>query len=303
VQERQLEVAEGSLYYEVTEEKGKIVRYQGQALQVEVPALIEGYPVTGVGKKAFLSRKNLRKITLPDTVKEIGDWAFAYCDGLMSVSLPGRRIQFGKAVFLECEALKRIEIRGDRGEGREFQNKDIPELLAAAVRVMDAYYLLDLSEVGSDEWLAKWDARLRAILHAPDQEGYSKQVLCGEEDYGNTDFGAFVSNRRKGKVRLAYLRLLRSQGLQPLLKKELEEYLRGLTKGQDGEEAWLVILEEHGNDREYYELFAELGCVNEGNYEGILSDIGEGYPEMKAFFLRLCEGWRNTENFLDGFEL
>ena len=296
MQEKQLEIEGGILYYELAGEKVHIVGYQGAGARVEVPTEIEGYPVTEIEKKAFLSKKNLHTIILPAMVEEIGDWAFAYCDGLVQISFPARKVRFGKAIFKECGRLRRIEIGIPKEEG-------IPELLAAAVRVMDAYYLLELPEVGSVEWLAKWDARLAAILQTPDQEGYSKQVLCGEEDYGSTDLEAFTSNKRKEKVRLAFLRLLYPWELSVSCKVELENYLRSHTKGQPGEETWLVLREEHGNDREYYELFSKLSCIHMENFDAILRDIGEEYPEMKVFFMRLREGQVCAEDFFAELEL
>ncbi len=280
MQERKLELSDGALYFAVTEGGAALCRCQGRAARIEIPESVEGRPVTQIGKKGFLSCKHLKSIQLPDTVEEIGDWAFASCSALERVILPRRPIRFGKAVFLDCKSLGRIS-----GGEESFSDP----LLAAAVREMDAYYLLDPMEAGSPEWLKKWDARLASILNAPDQEGYSRQVLCGEEDYGSTDMGAYVNRRRKQKVRLALLRCLYSQGLLPELEKELKDYLLAHTKGGESEETWQVILEEHGEHREYYSLFTEMGCVGEENLDGILSDIGEEHPEMKAYFLRCME--------------
>ena len=104
-------------------------------------------------------------------------------------------------------------------------------------------------------------------------------------------------------MRLAFLRLLHSHGLDSSLRAELEQYLRSLTKGQAGEEAWLVVREEHGSHREYYSLFAELGCISQDNFPGILGDIGENSPEMKAFFLKYMGEQRTETDFFDGLEL
>lgn len=294
MQERELAIPGGSLYYEITHGNARITRFQGMTSEVQVPSCIENAPVTVIGKKAFLSKKNLRRVTLPDTVEELEDWAFAYCDGLIQVTLPRKHIRFGKAVFLECVCLQQI---GDR-------SGSLPgELLAAAVRIFDAYYLMDLQEAGNEEWLRKWDARLLDLLHTSDQEGYSKQVLCGEEDYGSTDLEAYISGRRKVKVRLALLRCLHSQGLSEALRAELTEYLRAHTKGEKSQETWMVVLEEHGEHREYYSLFAKLGCVNRENLDGILSDIGDANPEMKAYFLRYREEQLGERNFFDDLSL
>lgn len=293
MQERELEIAGGSLCYEIENGRAAVTGFHGPASRVEVPERIEGLPVTRIGKKAFLSKKNLRGIALPDCLEEIGDWAFAYCGGLCQVQLPCRKILFGRAVFMECGSL--TSILGTHAPG---------ELLAAAVTAFDAYYLLDLPEAGSREWLEKWDNRLISVMQTSDSEGYSRQVLCGEEDYGSTDLTAYTSGRRKRKIRLSFLRLLFPQGLSGDNRRLLEEYLQLHTKGsEEGEETWQVILLEHGNDRPYYELFAELGCITEENLDKILGDIGEEYPEMKAFFLRYQEERFGARDFFARLEL
>lgn len=293
IQEKELAVTGGSLYYRIENEKVTITRFQGMASEVHLPGQIEGMPVSRIDKKAFLSRKNLRRVFLPDSLEEIGDWAFAYCGGLREVRLPCLELRFGKAVFMECGCLERLT--GTRAQG---------ELLAAAVTAFDAYYLLDLQSAGSSDWLAKWDSRLMAVMQTPETEGYSRQVLCGEEDYGSTDLYAYTSGRRRQKARLALLRLLFSESLSNDRRTILENFLRGHAKGSaSGEEAWQVVLEEHGNDRAYYSLFAELGCITEENFDESLGDIGEEYPEMKAFLLRYKEEKLGVKDFFAGLEL
>lgn len=293
MQERELEITGGSLYYVIENGKITITRFNGTALEVRLPERIEGVPVAGIGKKAFLSRKNLRRVFLPDGLEEIGDWAFAYCGALKEAVLPCGEVRFGRAVFMECGSLERLT--GTHAQG---------ELLAAAVTALDAYYLLDLQAAGSREWLAKWDSRLMAVMQTPETEGYSRQVLCGEEDYGSTDLAAYTSGRRRQKVRLAFLRLLYPEALPDGNREALEAYLRGHARGSaQGEEAWRVVLEEHGNDRAYYALYAELGCITEDNFDGSLRDIGEEYPELKAYFLRFKEERLGVRDFFGDLEL
>ena len=293
MQERELEITGGSLYYVIENGKITITRFNGTALEVRLPERIEGVPVRGMGKKAFLSRKNLRRVFLPDGLEEIGDWAFAYCGALKEAVLPCGEVRFGRAVFMECGSLERLT--GTHAQG---------ELLAAAVTALDAYYLLDLQAAGSREWLAKWDSRLMAVMQTPETEGYSRQVLCGEEDYGSTDLAAYTSGRRRQKTRLAFLRLLYPEALPDGNREGLEAYLRGHARGSaQGEEAWRVVLEEHGNDRAYYALYAELGCITEDNFDGSLRDIGEEYPELKAYFLRFKEERLGVRDFFGDLEL
>ncbi len=294
MREKEYTIAGGSLHYTIEKEEAVITGFSGLAGEVQVPQTLEGLPVTSIGKKAFLSKKFLRRLRLPDTVGEIGDWAFAYCDGLEEISLPCGDIRFGKSVFLECGRLKALDIRG----------KDaVAAALLAAVAGTQAGYLLNVREAGSREWLEAWDARMLAVLQSKDDEGFSRQVLCGEEDYGSTDVTAYMSRRRREKVRLLLLRLLYPVQLNERLRQTLTDYLLNHTKGCEGDETWRVVLEEHGEDSAYYRLFAELGCLNRDNLDKILSDIGENYPEMKAFFLRYQEEALEQRDFFEELEL
>lgn len=295
--EYKLPNGEGSLYYEKKGNTIMISRFQGFAREIVIPSYIEECPVKVITKKAFLSKKTLQKVVLQEELEELGDWAFAYCDKLEEVVLPDKIMQIGRALFLECNCLKRVyfqsiskEKKKEQEEQKEYTKRiQLSYLLAAAFTVFEAYYFLDTKSIGSREWIAKWDNRMLDFLHREDKEGYAKQVLCGEEDYGSTDLEAFLNQKRKRKVRLLYLRLLNPYGLPENIKEELEQYLLAHTSGCDSEEAWEVILEEYGNNPEYYQLFAEIGCLKEENFNKILQDIGEKYPEMKVYFIRQKE--------------
>ena len=54
-------------------------------LDIVIPSVYNGLPVTAIGERAFNQRSNLTSITIPDSVTSIGDRAFYYCVGLTSV--------------------------------------------------------------------------------------------------------------------------------------------------------------------------------------------------------------------------
>lgn len=278
---------EGALILKEYKKGLEVVSYEGEDIYLTIPGAVdgnegtEGKAVISVGKKAMLSCKSLRRVELPQTIEEVGDWAFAYCDSLRELSLPGKEIRFGKGIFRECGKVRFVTVEG--------KHRDIGALLAAAVTLLDAPYLFTPVRCGEEDWLRQWDARMLQILRAADRDGYSKMVLCGEEDYGskenNLDY--FLNQKRKSKVRIAFMRLLYPFSLAEEVKTELENYLREHTKIPD--ETWQVLREEHGEDSEYYKLFTEIGCLTEENFDRILSETGENYPEMKAWFLKYKE--------------
>lgn len=70
---------------------GTVTRYVGTKQEIVVPAVIRGIPVTAIGAKVFQDRKDLRSVSLPDSVTRIGYAAFSGCTGLESVSGRGIR--------------------------------------------------------------------------------------------------------------------------------------------------------------------------------------------------------------------
>lgn len=83
--------------------------YTGAPTNLEVPEQIDGKTVVAIGENAFLNQSKLKKVTLPETVREIGVTAFADCKHLTTVEAPGVVI-VGEAAFQNCEDLKTIEL-------------------------------------------------------------------------------------------------------------------------------------------------------------------------------------------------
>ena len=79
-----------------------------EAEQVEIPAEINGKPVTTIDGDCFFSCRNMKSILLPDSIIEIGVQAFAMCKGLAEIELPDSITTIGKFAFRDCTGLKKI---------------------------------------------------------------------------------------------------------------------------------------------------------------------------------------------------
>ena len=102
---------QGVLSYKTNGETAEITGYRGKDTEIAVPTVAGGCPVTCIGKKAFLSNKLLKEISLPESVVRIDDWAFAYCAKLARVILPYHRMEIGQGIFRDCFCWNRLWMR------------------------------------------------------------------------------------------------------------------------------------------------------------------------------------------------
>lgn len=320
---KEWKTAAGIFEYELEEESVVITGYKGNRMELSVPLQIDGKWVRAIGRKAFFNTCGVLRIYLPETLNRIDDWAFAHCRDLEEIHIFRRKYELGKSLFMECGNLKCIcltqntekcRTTGDEAEvltsrrmdrGEEAAVRGFGTLLAAVCGILDAPYLFQTERVDDAEWLSLWDSRMLTILHSDDMDGYTNLLLCGEEDYGsrenNPDF--FLEEKRRRKVRLAFLRLLYDKGLADANRKELTAYLQGHTKGRESEETWLVLKEEHAEDIDYIALFLELSCLTLDNFDDVLKDLDGQHAQMTAYFIRYKEEHLGNDSYFDMLSL
>ena len=63
--------------------------------------------VTNIGKNAFFSNQ-LKSVTIPESVKEIGEYAFAYCKELKTYTINGEETPLGLSSF-DIESMESLE--------------------------------------------------------------------------------------------------------------------------------------------------------------------------------------------------
>lgn len=306
VEEKVMETGGGGQLVYVPYKKGIAVkRFRGTADRVYIPPEIEGKPVIAIERKAFLSCKTLQYIAVPDTVEEIGDWAFAHAEQLRSVSVPRHPLSSGKELFLGCKRLREIVLSSSQEEWAEYAPQGLYRMLAMAVTVLHDYFLFDPVEFGSDAWVKRWDEKLMALVELDDLDGFEELWTCGEEDYEGKDYDikSYPVEKRKMKLRIAYFRLMHLYKISDGTLNALREYLRCHTKGTDTPEAWELIMEEHPNDLEYYRVFADSGCIAEENFDSLLEDMRDCSAEIKAYLLRYKEEHFAAKDAFAAFDL
>ncbi len=283
----------GQLCFEIDGEKASFKRYRGIAERVEIPQTVDGCSVTAIERKAFLSCKTVREIALPDTVIELGDWAFAHAEKLQKISMPCRDMTCGKGLFLGCGKLYEIMLNG-------LNDGDcLGQMLAIAVIYLHDYALFELPRVGGDAWISRWDAKLTALMELDDLEGYEELWTCGEEDYEGKEYDieSYPVEKRKMKLRIAFFRLINPYKLSDEMSERLKAYIR------DSAPAWELIREEHAQDLEFYKIFAEAGGITQDNFDALFSSLADANAEIKAFMLKYREESIGERDAFSMFEL
>ena len=297
----EMNVGNGVLAYSISENKATIVYYRGKDIAVIVPETIEDSPVVAIGKKAFLSAKTLSRIEIPQSVAKIGDWAFASCSRLTELVLPKKKMEIGSGVFKDCGMLEQIVLRSEDRNKEACDNDDVFYLLAAAVSKLDAQYLFDVINAGTVDWFEHFDSTVTQLMMKDDSDGFSKMLLCGEEDYVGDDsnFDTYCLMKQKAKVRILLLRLLHSAGIDENAKARFASYL----KEHMDNVTWRVVLDEHGDEREYFDLLLDYECINNDNISRLIESMGEHNTGMKGYLMKVKSEQMNGSGFMDDLDL
>ncbi|MEG0051276.1 MAG: leucine-rich repeat domain-containing protein [Terrisporobacter sp.] len=86
-----------------------IVEYIGNSQKVIIPETIENKPVTKIAAEAF-EGKNLVEVYMPNTIKEIGKYAFASNMYLTKIELSSNLKSIPEGMLAFCNKLKELTI-------------------------------------------------------------------------------------------------------------------------------------------------------------------------------------------------
>ena len=173
------EYPETAFGYSISNDKATISRVK-VSLEgyVALPATLDGYPVTKISQNAFEWKSGLNGIKIPDTVTEIGAWAFGNCENmdtlilgsgleyigmcafngcssLTEVTIPASVTTIGNAAFLDCTVLRSITVEEENtafssDKAGVLFNKDKTTLIQAPIMIAGSYTVPESVEVLHD---------------------------------------------------------------------------------------------------------------------------------------------------------
>lgn len=98
---------ENGYTYTVSDGKAYIFEYEGSGGDIVVPRTLGGYPVCGIGGRAFAGT-DITSVTVHSGIEYAANEAFASCQSLVSVEFEGEATTLGAGIFAGCSALKSV---------------------------------------------------------------------------------------------------------------------------------------------------------------------------------------------------
>lgn len=102
--------SEEDLVYSVINGRTIITGYRGQPEFLEIPQIIENYPVTEIRAGAFYGCRSLKRIILPPALEKIGENSFYACYSLEEIIIPDSVKKLGNGCFCGCTSLTYVTV-------------------------------------------------------------------------------------------------------------------------------------------------------------------------------------------------
>lgn len=83
---------------------------KGVSGEIKIPSTLGKKPVIIIEGSAFLNRKKITSVVIPNTVNSIGDMAFQNCTALKSITFGKNLRNIGEDAFSNCTSLKEVTV-------------------------------------------------------------------------------------------------------------------------------------------------------------------------------------------------
>ena len=210
---------------------------------LRIPDEIEGLPVCSVAGHAFERNQLIEEVILPDSLLQVGGFAFYGCGKLRKISLSDHTEGWGNGVLRLCDSLSHVEFRVRKG-----RYSILRDLLAGVdcrlyVRIIEGDEETELYFPayvrGFDE-----DTFARAIHSWIEGAGYAYREAVERKGVNMRTYDALFARARsagtESGTRVALSRLMYPKALRVEIKTEYERWLR-----QNAEDVIRLLLGEH----------------------------------------------------------
>lgn len=285
----------------------KEITGDGETLVIPDQIVIEDYdvqgnlycrtlPVCALLERACHGKNKLRRVELGCNIRQLGTNAFAQCKNLEAVIWNEAdgvgHLALEDGVFSGCRSLRTLSVL-------PMQKETLARMLAEAVTHLSAQYLLEMDEIGSEDWYNIWDGCLLAYIKKPEDEGYAQSLL--DDTFLTLEQYRYMSWQKK--IELCIVRLLASDCLADVVKQKLEAYLCGCAKGRAAEALWCVVTELYAEDTECLSMLQHCGVICPETVDALLAFADTTAVSLRGFLLQYMQAKRQTGEDFAMFQL
>ena len=267
---------------------------------LRIPDEVDGLPVRSVCGHAFERNQVIEEVILPDTLLQVGGFAFYGCGKLRKISLSDHTEGWGNGVLRLCDSLSHVEFRVHRGRYAVLR-----DLLAG----VDCRLYVKIVENGEETELYfpayvrgfDEDTFARAIHSWIEGAGYAYREAVERKGVNMRTYDSLFERARsagtESGARVALSRLMYPKALRMEMKTEYECYLR-----QNAEEVIRLLLDERSMEaRKRVFFLAGNGLLTaEAADAGALISSGMRDSEMTALLMSCGTRGRTAYEESDG---
>lgn len=241
--------------------------------------------ITAIDKKAFLSCKCIKKLILPESIKQVGDWAFSKCSNLKSVRFKGsfNASIFGKGVFDSCKKIESFSFKDT--------NEDLKVLLADTISRLNNDQLLRSRDLGEKSWYEKWDLYLTELIDANATDENTDIIIYGEEDASQSE-GTNLSV-------LCFKRLLHNIYMNQTTKEKLEAYIINGGFKKENNYAWRSLKEECAEEIDFFKLYLDIVKPDKVVINEMIADLDSTKVQARVFLINEAAKNESGDSFFD----
>lgn len=238
-------------------------KFSGNSASVNIENVDGREPYTCIGTKAFLSCKNVYEIHLPETICEVGPWAFAHMKDLKRIMVPAKKILIGKDAFLDCDSLREVVVYPGKAD-----DQGISYLMASCITVLKAYDLLDFQMAAeqTESWCEMYDRKLKSYICQADDAEFQPVMVGWFNDEGEDEQRQrYINVINSNKIKLSFLRLKYDVHIDNDMRQTLLSYLKEqINRLENGDDfAWNDIKEVLQDDIQYVKITVGNSLINE----------------------------------------
>ena len=212
------------------EDAVQVMGYEGQLRDLILPEVMGGLPVRSIAGHAFEHRKELRSVSLPQSLKTLRSFAFYGCTALSSMELYNTTDDYYDGVIRQCPSLHYVTVHCVIPDNyvivREMLN-DIDGVLCFRLRTPEGEIRLTFPEYVNE---AKEDTMARAIHFSIEGAGMAYRECVGKRslDLAGYDrlLGRLTDYDHDAAARIALGRLACPVNLSEKSAAGYEDFLR-----------------------------------------------------------------------------